>query len=240
MKAMILAAGNGNRLRPLTDNIPKPMVPLHGKPLVEYTVEWLKRYGISDIAMNLHYYFEVIVDYFGDGSKWIVDITYSREEELLGTAGAIKRLEWFFDDAFLVIYGDNLSDCNISKLADFHHSKGGIGTIVLFRREDTSASGIAQLDDDARIVKFLEKPSSIESFSKLVNAGIYILKPSILEYIPDDQPFDFGRQLFPLLLSKGEKLYGYVMSEEEHLYWADTIESYQVMIEAIDTGKINL
>lgn len=238
MKAMILAAGKGTRLRPLTDNIPKPMVPLHGKPLLEYTIEWLKKYGVSEIAINLHHHGEVIVNHFGDGTKWNVRMIYSREKELLGTAGAIKRLSWFFDDSFFVIYGDNLSDCNLSKLADFHHRKGGIGSVVLFKREDTSASGIVQLNDDARIVRFLEKPDRGESFSNLVNAGIHVLEPSVLRYIPEGQPYDFGRELFPQLLTQGEKLYGSVMSEEEQLYWADTLESYQAMLEAIQSRKI--
>ena len=238
MKAMILAAGKGTRLRPLTDSLPKPMVPLHNRPLLEYTVEWLTECGVSEIAINLHHHPEAIVDHFGDGGKWNVKITYSREENLLGTAGAVKQLEWFFDDTFLVVYGDNLSNCNLGKLAGSHHMKGGIGTIVLFKRENTSASGIAQLDDNARIISFLEKPGKGESFSNLVNAGIYVLEPGILEYIPEDQPYDFGRELFPRLLSEGERLYGYVMSAEEQLYWADTMESYQVMLDAVETGRI--
>ena len=235
---MILAAGEGTRLRPLTDNLPKPMVPLHGKPLLEYTIEWLKSDGISEIAMNLHHCPEAIVNHFGDGTKWGVQITYSLEEELLGTAGAVKKLEWFFDNTFIVIYGDNLSNCDLNRLYDFHCQKGGVGTIVLFEREDTSSSGIVQLGDDARVTSFLEKPGKAESFSNLINAGIYILETSVLKYIPERQSYDFGRELFPQLLSAGEKLYGYVMSAEEQLYWADTMESYQVMLDAVETGKI--
>ena len=238
MKAMILTAGKGTRLRPLTDNLPKPMVPLHGKPLLVYTIEWLRSYGISEVAMNLHHCPEAIVNHFRDGAKWGVQITYSPEEELLGTAGAIKKLKWFFDSTFLVIYGDNLSNCDLNRLYNFHCQKGGVGAIVLFEREDTSASGIVQLDDDTRIVRFLEKPGKTESFSNLVNAGIYVLEPSVLRRIPECQPYDFGRELFPQLLSSGEKLYGYVMSTEEQLYWADTMESYQVMLDAVEAGKI--
>lgn len=240
MKAMILAAGKGTRLLPLTDSLPKPMVPLHGKPLLEYTVEWLKEYDVSEVAINLHHHPEAITNYFGNGEKWDLQIVYSREEELLGTAGAIKKLEWFFDGTFLVIYGDNLSNCNLKKLIDFHHAKDGLGTIVLFKRDDTSASGIAQLDNDYRIIRFMEKPEKAVSFSNLVNAGLYILEPEIMNYIPIGQPYDFGRELFPKLLSSDEKLYGYVMSVEEKLYWADTMESYKAMLKAVETGEIGV
>ena len=237
-KAMILAAGNGTRLKPLTDSIPKPMVPINGKPIMEYTIDWLGQHGISEIAINLHYRSQVIVNHFGNGEKMHASITYSYEEELLGTAGAVKKLSWFFDEPFLVIYGDNLTNCNLDNLLDLHDRKGGIGTVALFERDDTSASGVAELNGDNRIVRFVEKPKKGETSSKLVNAGIYVLEPEVMEFIPDDGFYDFGRQLFPQLLSENRRLNGYVMSEHEKLYWADTIESYTAMCEAIETGQI--
>ena len=226
MKAMILAAGQGTRLRPITDEIPKPMAPLAGKPLLEYNIELLKKHDVREIAINLHYRPETITNHFGNGTKWGVQITYSWESKLLGTAGAVKKLESFFTDApFLLLYGDNLSNCNLTRLIDFHQAKKGIATIALYKREDVSQSGIAQLDKDARILRFLEKPRPEQVFSHFVNAGIYVLEPHILKYIPSEQPYDFSRELFPKLLNGGKRLYSYVMTEE--LLWVDTPEDYQ-------------
>lgn len=238
MKAMILAAGKGTRLHPLTENLPKPMVPLNGKPLLEYIIEWLKFYRILELAINIHHHPEVIVNHFGSGKELGVNITYSHEEKLLGTAGAIKKLSAFFNEPFLVIYGDNLCNCNLARLVEAHYTKGGIGMIALFRREETSASGIVEMDRESKIIRFLEKPNKAESFSNLVNSGIYVLDPGIIEHIPSTQPYDFGRDLFPQIILRGEKLYGYIMSDEEQLYWADTLESYQLMLEAVRDGKI--
>ncbi|MBD3182916.1 NTP transferase domain-containing protein [Candidatus Poribacteria bacterium] len=238
MKAMILAAGKGTRLRPLTENIPKPMVPLHGKPLLEYTIEWLKDYGFKQIAINLHHQPHVIINHFKNGERWGVDITYSEEKELLGTAGAVKRLSWFFNEPFLVVYGDNLSNCKLNRLIREHKENSASATIALFKREDTSSSGVAEMDTHNRIKRFIEKPKEGQTQSNLVNAGIYFLEPEVIAHIPKDQPYDFGRQLLPDLLMKEQELYGYIMSESEKLYWADTMESYQTMLDAVSDGCI--
>ncbi len=225
MKAVILAAGHGSRLRLISENIPKPMVPVAGRPLLEYTVRLLKKYGVENIFINLHYFPEVITSYFDDGKGWGVNITYSWEKKLLGTAGAVKKLETFLKETFLVIYGDNLSNCNIARLCDFHSSKNGIATIALHRREDPTSSGIVKLDKNCRITKFLEKPRIKEIFSNLVNAGILVLEPEIMGYIPQGRAYDFGEDVFPQLLQKGEVVYGYAM--EKPLLWVDTPEDYR-------------
>jgi NDP-sugar pyrophosphorylase family protein len=221
-KAMLLAAGKGTRLHPLTETVPKCMVPIGGKPLLEHNVEWLKRYGVTDLVINLHHLPEALTAHFGDGSKWGVRITYSPETELLGTAGSVKRLADFFEDSFLVWYGDNLSTCRLDKLWRQHCEKNGLATIALFEREDATGSGIVGLEDDDRITRFLEKPRADQLFSTWVNAGVMALEPQVLEWIPAQGMSDFGRDVFPALLARQLPLYGYRMSPDEGLWWIDT------------------
>lgn len=227
MKAMILAAGEGTRLRPLTDHIPKPMVLVAGKPILEHNLELLTRHGISDVVINLHHQPQTIVDHFGDGSRWGVHITYSFESELLGTAGAVKKVREQFDSSFLTLYGDNLTTCDLGRLVIFHQAKGGIATIALHYRDDPTASGIATLDDRDRITRFVEKPKSHQVFSHWVSAGILVLEPEVLDAIPDTMPSDLGRDLFPSLLARGETICGYRMSQGEDLWWIDTPEDLE-------------
>lgn len=224
MKAMILAAGQGTRLRPLTDRIPKPMVVVAGKPILEHNLELLARHGACEVVINLHHRPQTIIEHFGDGSRWGVHITYSFEPELLGTAGAVKRAQEQFDNTFLVLYGDNLTTCDLSRLVVFHQAKDGIATIALHCRDDPAASGIVGLDDQDRVIQFVEKPKPEQIFSHLVNAGILVLEPKVLDAIPGRMPADFGRDLFPSLLARGEAIYGYRMSQGEDLWWIDTPE----------------
>ncbi|MCJ7668608.1 MAG: nucleotidyltransferase family protein [Anaerolineae bacterium] len=224
---MILAAGEGTRLRPLTDHIPKPMLLVAGKPILEHTLELLARYGISEVVINLHHQPQTIVDHFGDGSRWGVHITYSFESELLGTAGAVKKVREQFDSSFLTLYGDNLTTCDLTRLTVFHRAKGGIATIALHYRDDPTASGIATLDDRDRITRFVEKPKSHQVFSHWVSAGLLVLEPEVLDVIPEGGPSDLGRDLFPSLLARGEATYGYRMSQGEYLWWIDTPEDLQ-------------
>ncbi len=223
-KAMILAAGQGTRLRPLTERIPKCMVPLGEKPLLEYTIEWLREYGVVDIIINLCHLPEAVMDYFGDGRKWGVQMTYSVEKRPLGTAGGVKNVSWFFDGSLLVWYGDNLSTCRLGSLWEFHRAKDGIATIAVHYREEATASGIVGLDEDDRITRFLEKPRPDQVFSHWVSAGIFVLEPQVLDAIPAEGAPDFGRDVFPALLARGQPLYGYRMSEGEGLWWIDTLE----------------
>lgn len=223
-KAMILAAGLGTRLRPLTECMPKCMVSVKGKPVLEYTVEWLRQYEITELVVNLCYLPEVVIDHFGNGHKWNVKITYSVEKEILGTAGGVRNVAGFFDGPFFVWYGDNLSTCRLDNLWAFHQAKEGAATIALHYREDPTQSGIVGLDDQDRITRFLEKPQSEEVFSHWVNAGILVLEPQVLEMIPSERASDFGRDVFPALLTHNKPLYGYRMSAGEGLWWIDTVE----------------
>ena len=223
-KAMILAAGSGTRIRPLSERIPKCMVPVNGRPLVEYTIRWLRRYGVSEIVMNVCHLPEVIRKYFGDGGNWGVRIKYSEEDHPLGTAGGVKKIAAFFDGPFFVWYGDNLSTCNLERLFAFHREKGAAATIALFSREDPTQSGIVGLDPQDRVVRFLEKPRSEEVFSHWVSAGILVLEMDVLDFIPRSGTPDFGRDVFPAMLAAGMPVYGYRMSADEGLWWIDTPE----------------
>lgn len=227
MKAMILAAGQGTRLKPLMDRIPKPMVLVAGKPILEHNLELLARHGVREVVINLHHQPQTIVEHFGDGFRWGVHITYSFEPELLGTAGAVKRVREQFDSTFLVLYGDNLTTCDLSRLVAFHRAKSGITTIALHYRDDPTASGIADLDDQDRVIRFVEKPNPEQVFSHWVSAGILVLEPAVLDAIPGRKNIDFGRDLFPSLLAHGEQLYGYRMSQGEDLWWIDTPEDLE-------------
>lgn len=226
-KAMILAAGGGTRLRPLTESIPKCMVPLGGKPLLEHTIEWLRQHGVIELVVNLCHLPDVVMNHFGDGSQWGVHITYSLERKPLGTAGGVRNVADFFDDPFFVWYGDNLSTCDVTRLYAFHHAKGGVATIALHYREDPTASGIVGLDENDRITRFLEKPRPDQVFSHWVSAGILVLEPQVIEAIPSEEASDFGRDVFPALVAQGDSLYGYRMSPGEGLWWIDTPEDLQ-------------
>ena len=221
-KAMILAAGRGTRLRPLTDTVPKCMARVAGKPVLEHNIEWLRKFGVTDLTINLHHMPEAVKEHFGDGERWGVRIVYSFEPDLLGTAGAVKKVADFFDAPFFVWYGDNLSTCRLDRLWEFHLKKGGLATIALHEREDPTQSGIVGLDEDERVSRFLEKPRPEQVFSHWVSAGIFVLEPHALRAVPAEGAHDFGRDIFPALLDQGAALYGYRMSEDEGLWWIDT------------------
>lgn len=231
MQAVILSAGLGTRLRPLTDTVPKCMIPINGKPVLQYNIEHLKEYGIYDIIINLHYLPDVVPNYFGNGFRFGVNITYSFESEILGTSGTIKSLQSKLDSTFLVVYGDNINTCNIYKVIAFHKAKKGKGTIVLHHRDDVTNSGVVLMDKNRKITRFIEKPKKEELLSKRVNAGFYVLEPEIIDIIPDGYS-DFGKDVFPKALELDIPLYGYNMFLFEHLYWIDTLEdlSYTSML----------
>ncbi len=226
MKAMILAAGLGTRLRPLTEEISKPMIPIVNRPVMEHIVELLARHGFREIYVNVHYYHEAITQHFGDGSKWGVSMTYSYEEELLGTAGGVKKLEKELGEGtFLVISGDALTDLDLTKLLEFHRAHGGVATLVLTHVEDPSKYGVVLTDEESRVVEFQEKPSRKEARSNMANSGIYAFEPRVLEMIPPWQFYDFGSQLFPRFLTEGVAFYGYTHDD----YWNDvgSMEEYK-------------
>jgi NDP-sugar pyrophosphorylase family protein len=221
---MILAAGCGMRLRPLTDHVAKCMVPLGGKPLLEHTIAWLRRHGVTQLVINLSHLAGQVQDYFGDGRAWGVEITYSLEPEALGTAGGVRNVAPFFGETFFVWYGDNLSTCDLARLYALHCARGALATIALHYREDPTHSGIVSLDTDGRVMRFLEKPRPEQVFSHWVSAGIFVLEPVALERIPAGQVCDFGHDVFPALLADGAPLYGYRMGAEEGLWWIDAPE----------------
>lgn len=217
MKAIILAGGKGTRLRPITNELPKPMVPVLNMPLMEHIILLLRNHGIKDIGATLMYMPQKIKAYFGDGSKWGVRLTWFMDEKPLGTAGSVLRAAPFLDDTFIVISGDCITDMNLLDAIEFHKQKNTIATIVLTRSENPVNYGIVTTDNCCFITGFLEKPSRCEVFSDMVNTGIYIFEPDILQYIDPDRPFDFSRDLFPNLLEAGHSISGYTISN----YWSD-------------------
>lgn len=232
---MLLAAGEGTRLRPLTEKLPKPMILIAGKPILQHNVELLARHGIREIAINLHHCADEVTSHFGDGSRFGVSITYSYEPELLGTAGAVKKFESFFQDipstlplvagqAFLVVYGDNWIECDLARLIAFHQARAGIATLALHYREDVRHSGVVALDGSDRVLQFVEKPRADQIPSHWVNAGILVLEPKVLDHIPASVPSDFGKDVLPHLLEQGERLYGYRLTGDEGIRWIDTPE----------------
>lgn len=217
MKAVIMAGGEGSRLRPLTCNRPKPMVPIANRPVMEHIIELLKKYGIKDIAVTLQYMPEIIKDHFGDGSEFGVNLKYFTEDVPLGTAGSVKNAEKFLDETFIVISGDALTDINLDKALEFHKQNGAIATLVLKKVECPIEYGVVVTDKIGRIARFLEKPSWGEVFSDTVNTGIYVLSPEVLSYFKENQVFDFSKDLFPILLKENKPMYGYVSDD----YWCD-------------------
>jgi NDP-sugar pyrophosphorylase family protein len=226
-KAMLLAAGKGTRLRPLTDRVSKCMVAIAGKPILEHNIERLKSYGVTEIVINLHYRPESILAHLGDGSRFGIHLTYSFEPVLLGTAGAVRQVAALWDAPFFVWYGDNLSDCRLDRLWQLHVARRGLATIALHHRDDPTQSGIVALDAQDRIVRFLEKPRAEQVFSHWVSAGLLVLEPRLLDAIAEGEPVDFGRDVFPCMLERGEAIYGYRMAEDEHLWWIDTLVDYE-------------
>ncbi|MEM1367443.1 MAG: mannose-1-phosphate guanyltransferase [Cyanobacteria bacterium P01_H01_bin.15] len=218
MRAVLMAGGSGTRLRPLTCDLPKPMVPLFNRPIAEHIINLLKRHGIDEVVATLYYLPDVMRDYFQDGQDFGVEITYAVEEEQpLGTAGCVKNIQELLDDTFLVISGDSLTDFNLQAAIDFHRAQGSKATLILARVPNPVEFGVVITDEAGRITRFLEKPSTSEIFSDTVNTGTYILEPEVLEYLPANEESDFSKDLFPLLLAKEEPIFGFVANN----YWCD-------------------
>ncbi|TLM99385.1 nucleotidyltransferase family protein, partial [bacterium] len=217
MQAVIMAGGEGSRLRPLTCDRPKPMVPLINKPVMEYAVKLLKEYGITDIGVTLQYLPEEISSYFGDGAGFGVSMQYFIEESPLGTAGSVKNTGGFLKETFIVISGDALTDFNLNEIIGYHREKKALATLVLKPVNIPLEYGVVITGEGGEIRRFLEKPGWGEVFSDTVNTGIYILEPEVLDYIPAGQKFDFSKDLFPRLLADGKPMFGYAAGG----YWCD-------------------
>ena len=209
MKAFILAAGLGTRLRALGLDVPKVMVPIGGKPLLLHHFEWFRRQGVTEFIVNLHHLPEKITDFFGDGHQFGVKITYSHEVgKILGTAGGVKKMESALRDGpFLVIYGDNLVRIELAPFIEFHRQRHAQATIALFESAEPWTGGVVETDVTGKVLRFQEKPDRKETSTNLINAGIYLLEPSVLDAIPAGQFCDFGKDIFPKLLAAGTPLY---------------------------------
>lgn len=218
MKAVVLVGGEGTRLRPLTYDLPKPMVPICGKPFAQYQLELIKKHGIKEVIFSLGYKWNSFEDYFKDGSDLGMKIRYVVEESPLGTAGAIKNVEDYLnDDAFLVFNGDILSEMDLTDIINFHKQKKSKSTIVLTPVDNPCIYGVVELDENQRIEMFTEKPKPEEVRSNQINAGLYILEPEILDRMERGVKYSIERQIFPVMLEESEPMYGYKYPD----YWMD-------------------
>jgi len=247
---MILAAGKGTRVRPITYTIPKPMIPILQKPVMEFLVELLRKHGFTEIMVNVSHLAHEIENYFQDGQRFGVDIAYSFEGYIqdgelvgkaLGSAGGIKRIQDFnpfFDDTFIVLCGDALIDLDLTAAVQWHRQKGAIATVIMktVPQDDVSSYGVVVTDESDRITAFQEKPRIEEALSNTINTGIYIFEPEVLDYVPSNQEFDIGSQLFPKLVAIGAPFYGLAMDFE----WIDIgkVPDYWQAVRSVLNGTI--
>ncbi|MBV8885181.1 MAG: NDP-sugar synthase [Chroococcidiopsidaceae cyanobacterium CP_BM_RX_35] len=250
MKAMILAAGKGTRVRPITYTTPKPMIQILQKPVMEFLVELLRQHGFDQIMVNVSHLAKEIEDYFRDGQRFGVQIAYSFEGriidgalvgEAIGSAGGMRRIHDFspfFDDTFVVLCGDALIDLDLTAAVKWHKAKGAIATVVTksVPRSEVSSYGVVVTDETARIQAFQEKPSMEEALSTQINTGIYIFEPEVLEYIPSGQEYDIGSQLFPKLVEIEAPFYAISMDFQ----WVDIgkVPDYWRAIRSVLLGEI--
>jgi mannose-1-phosphate guanylyltransferase/phosphomannomutase len=232
MKAVVMAGGQGSRLRPLTSNQPKPMLPIVGQPMMQHILQLARNHGFTDVVATVHFLASIVRNFFGDGSDLGVSLSYVTEEEPLGTAGSVKNAAPLLeqDDRLLILSGDSLTDVDLTELVKFHESKGAAVTVTLKRVEDPLEFGIVITDDDGRVERFLEKPGWGEVFSDTINTGIYVIQREILDLVPEGE-VDFSKDLFPKLLEMGLPMYGYVTDR----YWTDvgTLEAYMAAHRAV-------
>lgn len=238
MKAVVMAGGEGSRLRPLTLGRPKPMVPIATKPVMQHNLDLLKRHGITEVVVTVQYLASTIQDYFGDGSQLGMKLVYSVEQTPLGTAGSVKQAQKHLTDTFLVISADALTDFDLSQIVDFHRERKALATLTLYRVPNPLEYGVIITREDGQIVQFLEKPSWGEVFSDTVNTGIYVLEPEALDYFEPDRVYDFSQELFPLMLKKGDPLYGFVAPG----YWCDvgSLQEYMRANSDLLSGKVGI
>ena len=251
MKAMILAAGKGTRVRPLTYDLPKPMIPILGKPVMAYLVEHLARYGVTEIMVNVSYLHEKIEEYFGEGHQFGVQIGYSFEgytndagevvPEPLGSAGGMKKIQdfgGFFDETTIVLCGDALIDLDLKSALFEHRRKGALASVITLEVpwEKVSSYGVVVSDADGRVRAFQEKPEQADALSNCVSTGIYIFEPEVLALIPNDRPFDIGSELFPLLVEKGLPFY----AQKRQYNWIDigSVKDYWEVLQSVLMGEV--
>lgn len=241
MKAMVLAAGLGTRLKPITFGIPKPMVPVIDRPCMAHLLALVAKHGFTDAVANLHYYPDTIRDYFGDGSAFGVNLEYNFEPELLGTAGGVRAVKDYLTEGgepFLIISGDALTDIDLSKLIERHKSAGGVATLTVKRVDDTREYGVVLHDSDGRITGFQEKPDPEEALSDLGNCGIYVFSPEIFDYFPSADFVDWAQDVFPTLLENDIPFFIHEIDE----YWNDVGSLRELREGTFDalTGELDL
>lgn len=239
MKAVVMAGGEGTRLRPLTSHRPKPLVPVLNKPIAQHIIEHLKRAGITDIVVTLYYLAEEIQNYFGTGEELGVNLIYSIEDTPLGTAGSVKKAEEHLkDEPFIIVSGDALTDIDIEAALAFHREKQSEATLILQHVQNPLEFGVVMTEEDGRIQRFLEKPSWGEVFSDTVNTGMYILEPSVFALMDPAKNYDWSQDIFPRMLAEGRRLFGYIMED----YWADvgSLEQYREAQYEMLAGKTKL
>ena len=220
-----MAGGEGSRLRPLTANRPKPMVPVANLPAMEHILLLLKRHGIREVVATLYYEARVIQDYFRDGQDFDMRLHYAVEDRPLGTAGSVRLAREFLDETFLVVSGDAVTNIDLNRVTQFHRSRDAAATLTLYRVANPLEYGVVVTDEEGRLLRFQEKPTWGEVLSDTINTGIYVLEPSVLDLVPEDQSFDFSNDLFPILLRDKIPMYGYVADG----YWTDVgnVEEYR-------------
>lgn len=250
MKAMILAAGKGTRIRPITHTIPKPMIPILQKPVMEFLLELLREHGFTEVMVNVSHLAEEIENYFRDGQRFGVEIAYSFEGRIedgeligdaMGSAGGLKKIQnfqHFFDDTFVVLCGDALVDLDLTEAVKRHKAKGALASLITKRvpLDQVSSYGVVVTDDDGRVRSFQEKPEVDEAASNMINTGIYIFEPEVLDFVPSDQPFDIGSDLFPKLVAAGAPFYALPMEFE----WVDIgkVPDYWQAIRSVLQGQV--
>jgi mannose-1-phosphate guanylyltransferase len=250
MKAMILAAGKGTRVRPITHTIPKPMIPILQKPVMEFLLELLREHGFTEVMVNVSHLAEEIENYFRDGQRFGVEIAYSFEGRIedgeligdaLGSAGGLKKIQnfqRFFDDTFVVLCGDALIDLDLSEALRRHREKGALASLITKRvpMDQVSSYGVVVTDEDGRVRSFQEKPEVAEAASNMINTGIYIFQPEVLDYVPSGVPFDIGSDLFPKLVESGAPFYALPMEFE----WVDIgkVPDYWQAIRSVLQGHV--
>lgn len=227
MRAMVLAAGVGSRLEPLTNQVPKPMVPIANRPVMEHILELLKTHGITEVACNLHYQADKIENHFGDGSKFGLNLNFLFEKELSGDAGGVRACKDFLrEGTFIVLMGDLLTDANLTEVVRQHKAKKALATIAIKQVPDVRHFGVVLTDENGFITGFQEKPQPEEALSNYASTGIYILEPEVFDYMPQTGQYGFGRQLFPDLVKRGLPVLGVSIDD---YYWSDvgTIAQYR-------------
>ena len=233
-----MAGGEGTRLRPLTANLPKPMLPMANAPMAEHVVSLLRQHGFEEIVVTVGFLASNIRTYFGDGSELGVHLVYATEETPLGTAGSVLNARDELDDRFLVISGDVLTDVDLTALVEFHEEKGSVATLALESVPNPLEFGIVIIDGEGRVERFLEKPGWGDVFSDTINTGIYVLEPEVFDWIPGGRAVDFSSEVFPAMLEAGRPMFGYVGQG----YWEDvgTLEAYLRAHADILDGKVKI